>query len=383
MYNFLSGSINKIMRLIFITPMYRPSFYSGGKGGGEISNQILLEALAKRGHSVIIVSMRCLLKKSVYRDGNLIVIEPFSYLPVNGFGSFISMIFFRRSVLNLLKRIMPDVVLATTSTVAVAAQASKMHGVPMGAVVRAMENMPNHGWKWSAFSPSGLIKYISHKVTIGWPGENEIEYADFFIANSEFLRDKYLKEFPGKKNCIVYPSLSIQLVQSEFSKKIKSVMMVGVSEEKGFNIFCSLAGQFPELEFHAIGDRSLPAGTTRDSRGVSVHGWYADPVPFIDSVDLVLVPSVWEEPFGRISLEAMFRKKYVLVSGRGGLPETVTKIDELIVYSNAYEDWCDRIFDLVKNPEKYKSLTLKALDRAQRFDSQFQCQSLERLLEDR
>ena len=66
------------MKLMFVAPAYRPSFFEGAKGGGEISNQILLEALAQKGFKVYIISMMPVMQKAVYRDGHIRVIEPFS-----------------------------------------------------------------------------------------------------------------------------------------------------------------------------------------------------------------------------------------------------------------------------------------------------------------
>ena len=39
--------------------------------------------------------------------------------------------------------------------------------------------------------------------------------------------------------------------------------------------------------------------------------------------DVVVVPSVWEEPFGRVNLEAMASAKPIIASRRGGIPEVV------------------------------------------------------------
>lgn len=369
------------MRLIFVTPVYRPSFFKGGKGGGEISNHILFNELTHRKHLVIIISMVSLIGKSIYRDGNVIVIEPFSTLFRNRLGTTISIFLFRSSLKKLFKRIRPQIALASTSTIALTAKTAKENNLLSGAIVRAMENLPGYGWTWTINSLPSTLKYLLHKISIGWPGKRELDLVDFFIANSKFLEKKYLQEFPNKKSLVIYPSLNIPYANTALPEKIKKVMMVGISQNKGFDIFCHLAEKFPALDFHAIGDRSLALGTTRKVNKVTVHGWLADPIPSIDSVDLVLVPSKWEEPFGRISLEAIFRKKFVLVSGLGGLPETVSEIDELIIHSNQLEDWSDRISDLLRNPNKYKDSMYRALEGVYKFDCEYQSYEMESFIE--
>ena len=44
----------------------------------------------------------------------------------------------------------------------------------------------------------------------------------------------------------------------------------------------------------------------------------------LKKVSISVVCSRWEEPFGRTSLEAASRGCAVIISNRGGLPETIT-----------------------------------------------------------
>lgn len=365
-----------------MTPAYRPSFFKGGKGGGEISNQILLEALAQRDTNVYVISMLPVIKKTIYRDGHIIVIEPFASIKGKSASAILSLVFFKKALSRLFGIFKPDVVLSSTSVIKVTSEVCKANSVRHGGMVRAMENMPGYGWKWNPRSPASLVKFALHKATIGWPGGRELDDVDFIVANSEFLKAKYLSKFPGKPACVVYPALAIEKSNKPHPQVIRRVMMVGTSHAKGFDIFKSLASQFPDLEFHAIGDRNLRGGETRRDGEVIVHGWMSNPITFIDEMDLVLVPSRWEEPFGRISIEAMYRNKFVLVSGRGGLPETVSRVDELIVYSNMFEDWSVRIFEVTKNLEKFELMNLKAFHEIGEFSLKFQSQQLMNFLID-
>ncbi|MBI1375922.1 MAG: glycosyltransferase [Frankiales bacterium] len=47
----------------------------------------------------------------------------------------------------------------------------------------------------------------------------------------------------------------------------------------------------------------------------------ADVVPVLHAADLVVAPSVWEEPFGRVLIEAMSTARPVIGSRSGGMPE--------------------------------------------------------------
>lgn len=52
---------------------------------------------------------------------------------------------------------------------------------------------------------------------------------------------------------------------------------------------------------------------------------YKDPVSFFDSIDILVVPSLWEEPFGRTVAESLRSGVPVLASKRGGVPEIISK----------------------------------------------------------
>ena len=43
---------------------------------------------------------------------------------------------------------------------------------------------------------------------------------------------------------------------------------------------------------------------------------------FLTETEIAVVPSRWEEPFGRTALEASSRGCATIISNRGGLPET-------------------------------------------------------------
>jgi len=56
--------------------------------------------------------------------------------------------------------------------------------------------------------------------------------------------------------------------------------------------------------------------------GVEFTGWVSSE-SFLDSIDFLIVPSVWNEPFGRIVVEAFARGVPVLGSRTGGIPELI------------------------------------------------------------
>jgi UDP-N-acetylglucosamine:(glucosyl)LPS alpha-1,2-N-acetylglucosaminyltransferase len=62
--------------------------------------------------------------------------------------------------------------------------------------------------------------------------------------------------------------------------------------------------------------------------------------------DVVVIPSIWEEPFGVVALEAMAMKKPMIISKSGGLVEVVSESSALFVDKG--HDFVDQLADSMK-----------------------------------
>lgn len=65
------------------------------------------------------------------------------------------------------------------------------------------------------------------------------------------------------------------------------------------------------------------ASSFRDSERITITGKMIDALPFLDAMDVLVVPSQWEEPFGLVAVEGMARNLPVVVTRSGGLVEIV------------------------------------------------------------
>lgn len=97
---------------------------------------------------------------------------------------------------------------------------------------------------------------------------------------------------------------------------------------KGIEVlFDALRGIAPGAVTVVVGGRGDPAyedSLRQRSAGLPVEfrGW-VEPSAFIDGIDALVVPSIWEEPLSRVSHEAMGRGVPVIGSRIGGIPEIV------------------------------------------------------------
>ena len=58
---------------------------------------------------------------------------------------------------------------------------------------------------------------------------------------------------------------------------------------------------------------------------------------FFKNIDVLIVPSLWNEPFGRVVIEGIINKKPVIGSRVGGITELLTNNDQFLVEPNLEE----------------------------------------------
>ncbi|WP_237205885.1 glycosyltransferase family 4 protein [Rothia nasimurium] len=95
-------------------------------------------------------------------------------------------------------------------------------------------------------------------------------------------------------------------------------------------------------------------------------GWVT-PAEFMKNIDILVVPSVWEEPFGLVAAEAMSSKKPLIVTRSGGLPEVVGENYPWICKSNDVNSLAQMIekvaTTLSHHPEEATEIVAAAYER--------------------
>ncbi len=156
------------------------------------------------------------------------------------------------------------------------------------------------------------------------------------IFVSEWVRDRFFFNLDKKlqtKTEIVYPSVNRQ----KAVKKKKNIIFVGrLNYSKGYDIFkdaiIKILNEFPSWNAYSVGDedrRNIYISHPRHKElGFINHKKTLD---LLNKSEIAVVPSRWEEPFGRTSLEASSRGCATIISNRGGLKETT---DNAVILKN-------------------------------------------------
>jgi len=165
------------------------------------------------------------------------------------------------------------------------------------------------------------------------------------IFNSNWSKKRFLegldKNFVNsEKLLVVFQSATKQKIN--FSKKQNLITFVGkLNRSKGYDVFggaiVKILNKHKKWKAIVIGDE-LRDKIDFSHKKLSKLGFlnHDKVIDIYKKTSIAVVCSRWEEPFGRTSLEASSSGCAVIISNRGGLPETVTNsiiLDNLDVTS--------------------------------------------------
>ena len=215
------------------------------------------------------------------------------------------------------------------------------------------------------------------------------ENIDAVLTPSEFLASKY-RDAIGIDSTSLPTPLDLEDVVSEEHEPI-FVTMVNPSVEKGLFFFARLAEElgrrFPEIAVLAIESRGTAgmvaqAGLAggfdlRRHESIMIGGSVPKPRDIFTNTRVLLVPSVWEEPSGRVVAEALVNGVPPLVSDRGGLTESCNGAGFVLplppdltmdvrrpVAATAVEPWIEVIERLAFDEPFYQQAVAAALSAA-------------------
>ncbi len=103
----------------------------------------------------------------------------------------------------------------------------------------------------------------------------------------------------------------------------RTVLYLGrFAPEKGLEVLARAWPQVPDADLLAAG--TGPSGELAGLSRTTVLPEQADVVPLLQRADVLVLPSTWQEPFGRVVIEALSAGVPVVASAVGGVPDLLT-----------------------------------------------------------
>lgn len=336
-------TMNKKMRIVLFNTFYYPKLV----GGAEVSVQLLAEELVRNGHEVYVFTIGK--KEEIARINGVIVIrfvsKNISSVYDNKKHGFLATAawllldslnpFYHFRLSYLLKRIQPDVV--HTNNVmgfspAIWLTIKRLH-LPLVHTMRDYYllchkcNMFNGTRNCDGICKGCKLTHLPKKWLLDKP--------DMLVGVSKFTVKKHQEEIDAGRSLhyeVIYNAVNLP-VSPKFEKSQQALTigyMGRIAKDKGVEYLTAEIQQLiqvvPASSFELLlagdGPQEYIAYLTEQLKGINCRFLgKVKPADFYKQVQLTIVPSVWNEPFGRVVIESFSYGVPVCMAARGGLTE--------------------------------------------------------------
>ncbi len=352
--------------------------YDNGTGGAEMCVQVLARALASRGHRVEV--LRSDATRRSYRDGDIEistrVLRRPRLLREGHRDALRANAFWREIVDDWLAVNRPDLVITQQKLLYGTVDASVARGVPVVGFVHAFGMFcPRQFRDRDPLRDCDLhcracypLRRRMLQATIERDLESHrdgLRRASLVIANSRYVQT-LLQQLLSIESSLVYPCTDLELYRSE-SGDHDRILFVKPQYVKGLPIASEIARRMPDTRFLVVGKpRSRGRRTLGGLPNVELAGWTDDMRPVYARSRVVLGPSIWPEPFGRVFVEAAACGVPSVASNRGGIPESVGDGGLLVSDIFDIDAWIEALRQL-EDPVTWRGLSEKARAHAEQF----------------
>ncbi|MBI3455597.1 MAG: glycosyltransferase [Candidatus Rokubacteria bacterium] len=226
----------------------------------------------------------------------------------------------------------------------------------------------------------------------GYEDRRWFKDVDHVLTTSPFLTEYYRQTLGLVSTGIESPIAWSEVLAPTASRAF--VTFVNPSLAKGAAVFARLADMLgserpdiPILVVQSAADAGILTGIPGIDFGQYPQIMAAPPTPrpadFFALTRILLVPSVFPEPFGRVAAEAMINGIPPLVSNRGSLPQTVagagrvlpipewlTEATPQLPSAEEVRPWFDAVCEWWDQPQRYAEASALARQTAERLYSE-------------
>jgi Glycosyltransferase len=273
----------------------------------------------------------------------------------------------------------------------------------------------SHSLLWQAASAaSGRIVYIAHTpqfLPFGPESWNPDPKATRIVRDARAVvaigrhMAGYIEQHAGRPAVVIHPPTYGTPPYPSYSNFGRGfVSMINPCAVKGIAIFAELAKRFPDVPFAAL----KGWGTTSEDRALLEtlpNVRLLDPIKNIDELlsqtTVLLMPSLWYEGFGLITMEAMLRGVPVIASDSGGLMEAkegtgfVIPVRPIREYHRAFDEnhmpmpvveeqdiapWADALRTLLTDRACYEAESARSREAGLRFVQGLRAEAFEEML---
>jgi glycosyltransferase involved in cell wall biosynthesis len=342
------------VKILIANTLYHPD----SVGGAEVSTRILAEGLAKAGMEVCVV---CATGTGVDRSSELNGVKVYYLRSVNLYWPHqaknhsrvaklmwhaidLHNVVMARKLRAIIAREKPDVI--NTSNLSCLSidiwRVARKAGVPIVHTARDYYLMCPGSTMFS--HEKACKRQCGVCAFYAGPKKAASARVDIAVGVSQFVLQKHLDSgfFAGASRTAVINNCYVPLNDAPTQRArrygggaVRLGLLGRVSPEKGLEVVLDQLLADNTIDWTlAIGGKGDPdymehlQNRYRDPR-VEFLG-YVKPAEFLNAIDILLVPSIWNEPFGRVTVEAYSHGVPVVGANTGGIPEVIEPDSHLI-----------------------------------------------------
>ena len=227
-----------------------------------------------------------------------------------------------------------------------------------------VHNRPNYISKIALLNKRIVLYFHNDPMTmLGSKSKKErlelLNQCEKIIFNSQWSKNRFLKNlenFYHKSYKLEVIHQSINKTHVDLKKKQNLITFVGkLNLAKGYDLFGSaiikILNKHKNWKANVIGDEPRE-NLNFNHKNLNILGFleHKKVLNIFKKTNITVACSRWDEPFGRTSLEAASRGCAVIISNRGGLPETIT--NGVIIRNLNIKNVFNSINDLITNQKK-------------------------------
>ena len=189
------------------------------------------------------------------------------------------------------------------------------------------------------------------------------------IFNSSWSKKRFLEglenKFVNSNKLLIFYQSAQKGKLSLLKKKKKWITFVGkLNKAKGYDVFAKsiikILNKYKDWKAIIIGDEKREK-IHLNHKNATILGFkkHNEVINIFKKTSITVACSRWDEPFGRTSLEASANGCAVIITNKGGLPETVT--DAKILQSLNEQNLTKSILNLIKDAKTRKRLQRKSI----------------------
>jgi hypothetical protein len=194
--------------------------------------------------------------------------------------------------------------------------------------------------------------------------KNILEHCDKIVFVSSFVKKRFyynLNEHLPAKGEVIHPSSNYY--NHNFKKKLRKqtiIVFIGkLNSSKGYNHFgpavINILKKYKDWKVIVAGNEKRETYNFKHER-FKIYDWLSHKkiINIYKKSSISVVPSTWEEPFGRTAMESSDLGNVLITSNKGGLSET--SINPIVLKKLSSKSIQKEIEKLIKNPNLLKKI---------------------------